>query len=1121
MCLACLKWGLLVWQLTPRSMETWALDTSKQVQWKFLVDVAGHEAAEAIPAFDRERGIEVNLGSWEPLVKTTLRLHSSKLTVQDFCALATIGFNIPEKEAKACTKVQLVRALALKVADEDFADMVCQSLSQAKKSEDDDDTGDPECDDELGKMLLEMLEPSDLSEFMDLKKEAKTARRKAKFNRAKAKAKAKVKGRAKAKAKSRVQRRLSFGPKAEQKPQADVESAQDQVVPQAENAPEQVQPAEPDRHGPDEFQSGNAAEPVEPPLVELPPDLPAAERPRKFVVPDEPRPASSSAAASGSDRKPIVERRPNQHHTPISLQSLTPPGCTLCHSLTFKEGAMVLGRRVHHQAPPVQCWYPLLTLMAYWASHMTAARGRAAVRKPKLSILKKKRCAVEPIPVQAQTTAVQPEIPVNTGIIWVPKYHPPSVEDRILEKNFHQMCHRTLFDFLPTFRPAEFEIVLKFERMISDFLRVDASVNGGRAAAVWPRILHLCYPVLAAMDLTRCLLAILMRGHRNQASGGQYDFAEVFAGRANMSREFLRAGFAGSSFDVRFSDSQDILSCEGMRLILDAVTALKKEGEASSMLFFVAYALQIFVTIENPTSSVIDKCPSLSGVFAYVKPWCFTTYMGAYCGRSVKPLKLWSTCHRLQALECDRPSNTGDDELVRRHGGQFTGNKTLLQESEVYTPAFGKAVEPPPRRVRIQSKPSVAYEEAENTDAMELEHSAETVQDYGKTIPEHQHQVGQELCADNATAQQGNWGSNGPVSHSFAPGNIRSDGIGTSANFTDGFASSSACNMGFPDTGNAHYPQASVGSMPADGFHRTQGNASAMESLGSLPARGGEGRDCTEMECLPAPTPGFRETRSSHEPSHQVGQEPSPENATAQQGNWGSNGPVSHSFAPGNIRSDGIGISANFTDGSASSVGTSATFTDGFASSVGTSATFKDGFASSVGTSATFKDGFASSVGTSATFKDGFASSVGTSATFKDGFTSSVGNSATFKDGFSSSVGTSANFLDGFASSVGTSATFKDGFASSVGTSANFLDGFSSSVGTSATFKDGFASSDGTNATFTDGFASSVGTSATFKDGFASSVGTSATFKDGFASSVGTMQPSKMGSLRVLGPVQT
>ena len=75
-------------------------------------------------------------------MKTTLRLHSSKLTVQDLCALATIGFNILEKEARACTKVQLVKALALKVAGEDFAEIVCQSLSQWKKSED-DDAGEP------------------------------------------------------------------------------------------------------------------------------------------------------------------------------------------------------------------------------------------------------------------------------------------------------------------------------------------------------------------------------------------------------------------------------------------------------------------------------------------------------------------------------------------------------------------------------------------------------------------------------------------------------------------------------------------------------------------------------------------------------------------------------------------------------------------------------------------------------------------------------------------------------------------------------------------------------------------------------------------------------------------
>ena len=286
----------------------------------------------------------------------------------------------------------------------------------------------------------------------------------------------------------------------------------------------------------------------------------------------------------------------------------------------------------------------------------------------------------------------------------------------------------------PEFTP----IARNFEQAICAFLRVDAEVNHGRAAAVWPGILHKCYPALQALGLTECLLRLLLRGYMNQNSGSPFDFAEIFAGRGNLSKEFLRAGYKGSAFDLCFSDDHDCLTIQGMRLMLEAITSLKKKGmlwiatqcssfvvlcraqsrrnesnnylgdlqrsfvlmgnalaEASSMFFFLAYVLGIYVILENPMSSVIDKCPSLCGCFQFVQPWCFTTYMGAFFGRSVKPLKLWSTLREIQGLECDRPSGGGDDELVRRHGPdsqQFTGNHQLLQESEVYTPQFGKAV---------------------------------------------------------------------------------------------------------------------------------------------------------------------------------------------------------------------------------------------------------------------------------------------------------------------------------------------------------------------------------------------------------------------------------------------
>ena len=251
---------------------------------------------------------------------------------------------------------------------------------------------------------------------------------------------------------------------------------------------------------------------------------------------------------------------------------------------------------------------------------------------------------------------------------------------------------------------------------------------------IWPRLLHACYPTLQGKDLTHCLLDLLIRGHRNQVAGG-CDYLEIFAGRANLSKEFCRAGYEGSSFDVCFKEEHNLLSVHGVRLALNATTNLKRKGmlwiatvcssfvvlcraqsqrsaenqylgdlgrrfvregnalmEASSLIYFIAFLLGVFVVLENPTSTVIDKCPSLCGVFTFAEPYCITRYMGAFFGRSVKPLKLWSTLQQLQSLEVDRPTGMADDELVIRDGDQFTGQKDLLQESEVYTPQFGRAV---------------------------------------------------------------------------------------------------------------------------------------------------------------------------------------------------------------------------------------------------------------------------------------------------------------------------------------------------------------------------------------------------------------------------------------------
>ena len=66
--------------------------------------------------------------------------------------------------------------------------------------------------------------------------------------------------------------------------------------------------------------------------------------------------------------------------------------------------------------------------------------------------------------------------------------------------------------------------------------------------------------------------------------------------------------------------------------------------------------------------------------------------MGAYNGPTVKPLELWSTCPCIGGLETGRPDMPEAESLVRRSRSGFTGRKDLLQQSQIYTQEFGRAV---------------------------------------------------------------------------------------------------------------------------------------------------------------------------------------------------------------------------------------------------------------------------------------------------------------------------------------------------------------------------------------------------------------------------------------------
>ena len=106
--------------------------------------------------------------------------------------------------------------------------------------------------------------------------------------------------------------------------------------------------------------------------------------------------------------------------------------------------AMALGPRVSPTSP---CWYPMLTLMAYWTMCLNARMmsRRRCLTKPKLTILKRKQqCELR----QRVTSEVRASVAADNEVCWAPKYHPPSAEERAVEERFKQSCMRSIIDFL-------------------------------------------------------------------------------------------------------------------------------------------------------------------------------------------------------------------------------------------------------------------------------------------------------------------------------------------------------------------------------------------------------------------------------------------------------------------------------------------------------------------------------------------------------------------------------------------------------------------------------------------------------------------------------------------------
>lgn len=275
-----------------------------------------------------------------------------------------------------------------------------------------------------------------------------------------------------------------------------------------------------------------------------------------------------------------------------------------------------------------------------------------------------------------------------------------------------------------------------FEHMVNQFLVLDSRSTSGHAARVWPQIFALCFPFMAGKNLCEIMVMLALRAVRNQSLEQDHDdFMEVFAGTGNLTLAMLMAGFCGSAYDVLFHEDHDALSSKGLKLLCDAMGALKRRGlcwfgtkcsswvvlcrhqsqrcagnhflgdqsrefvvngnhlmEVTAILYLLAYIIDLIPVLEQPLSSVMPDCWIMKTVLDYTCSQKCTTYMGQFGGPSQKPLQIYSPCWRISQLQRDRPVGMESEPLVTRHGNQFTGQKERLVESQSYTLDFGHAV---------------------------------------------------------------------------------------------------------------------------------------------------------------------------------------------------------------------------------------------------------------------------------------------------------------------------------------------------------------------------------------------------------------------------------------------
>eukprot|EP00435_Cladocopium_sp_Y103_P072527 s464_g40.t1 len=211
---------------------------------------------------------------------------------------------------------------------------------------------------------------------------------------------------------------------------------------------------------------------------------------------------------------------------------------------------------------------------------------------------------------------------------------------------------------------------------------------------------------------------------------------DFFCGVGNLSRAAIGFRLQGLSFDIVMNEGHDALSGAGLALMLTALAATRHgalvwhgtpcssfsvmsratslrsaansfladpelgfvaEGnglcDVSALTVLLSHLCGCLEVLEQSGTSCMPQTPPMLAVLAFIAAQKTLTYHACFVGDSLKPFQLWSGHTVMRPLQRSKPAGTFQEELaVRSENGRFTGVKHKLQQSQVYSLEFGRAV---------------------------------------------------------------------------------------------------------------------------------------------------------------------------------------------------------------------------------------------------------------------------------------------------------------------------------------------------------------------------------------------------------------------------------------------